>query len=177
MAAPAGHAKGTSIRPRSVTLTLVLVVGLIAGCGGDDETTTTASTTASTTTTAPSGVEEFESGGGLLPDGYAADVSAICEKGQGAIEQAYLELGSSADPTAVSDAVTGQIVPIIQGQIDDIRALGTPDEGADELEKFLDEAQSAVDEVEKSPNSLFAGEPFGAASLLAVRLGVPACAV
>ena len=164
------------MRLRNVMLALA-VAGLVAGCGGDDETTTSAATTASTTTAQPSGVEEFESGGGLLPDDFAADASKICQEGKEAIEQIYVDLGSNPDPTALDDAVTGRIVPTIQGQVDDIRALGVPEQGAAELERFLREAESALDEVAKTPSLLFGAEPFGEASLLAVRLGIPACAV
>ena len=164
------------MRLRDVTIVVAVLAALIAGCGDDDETTTAGSTAEPTTTTAP-GLEKFQSGGGTLPDDFAARVSAICEEGQAAVEQVYLELGSSADVTALSEAVSEQIVPVIQRQIDDIGALGEPDEGADELSRFLKDAQTALDDVEQSPSSLLTQEPFAAVGQQAARLGVPACAV
>jgi len=164
------------MRLRDVTIVVAVLAALIAGCGDDDETTTAASTAEPTTTTAP-GLEKFQSGGGTLPDDFAARVSAICEEGQAAVEQVYLELGSSADVTALSEAVSEQIVPVIQRQIDDIGALGEPDEGADELSRFLKDAQTALNDVEQSPSSLLTQEPFAEVGQQAARLGVPACAV
>jgi hypothetical protein len=161
---------------RTATAVLAVLISLAVGCGGDDETTS-GSTTEPTTTAAPDvGLEEFESGGGLLPDDFAADASAICERGQTAVRQIFLGLGSDASSTELSEAVREQIVPTIQGLIDDIRALGEPDKGGEELAAFLDEAQSVLDDVEDNPNSVFTGSPFADVSKQAVHLGIPACA-
>ena len=43
------------------------------------------------------------------------------------------------------------LVPDVQSQIDDIRALEPPDEMADAVETFLDDAQATLDELNNRP--------------------------
>jgi hypothetical protein len=167
----------------------VLVIALCAaligvGCGGDDDETTTATTTTGATgATGATG----ESGGGLLPDDFAAQADAICREGDAKIDsEAQKFFGNSQQepkPADQEDFVTDAVVPGIQDQIDQLSALDEPDEGAEEWSTFLADAQTALDQVEKDPSLLTdqfsdqnAEDPFADVETQAQELGLVACA-
>ncbi len=74
--------------------------------------------------------------------------------------------------------VSEDVVPSIQGQIDAIRAIGEPAQGAEELDAFLDDAQQALDELENDPSALTEpqADPFGDVNKQAKALGLTECA-
>ena len=116
---------------------LALCVALVgAACGGDDEETTTETTTAATGASGASGASG-QSGGGLLPDDFAEEADAICRGDK----------------------------EITQDQIDELRDLGDPEEGAQEWNAFLEEAEHAA-----------GGDSLAAASQQAEELGLAHCA-
>jgi hypothetical protein len=147
---------------------------LVAGCGGDD--TTSSSTTAAGASGA-SGASGAQGATGILPADFADQANGICKAGNVELNAAFKQLGPGKPSQAdIENAVTDTIAPNIQGQIDDIRALGEPDQGADELNAFLDDAQSALDDVKADPSTLLQGDPFAKVNDEAKTLGLQECA-
>ena len=120
----------------------------MAACGdNDDETTTGAAEPA------------------LTESEYLAQASKICRTRLRELDQAAEKAfgGGGAPPSdaEIEEFGTETVVPGIQSLIDESRALTPPEARADEFESFLDDAQSALDQVKADP-SLFAHEqdPF-----------------
>jgi hypothetical protein len=168
-----------------ISLAALMATALIvAGCGGDDTTTTSSSSTTAAGASGASGASGAAgevAGGGLLPDDFAADANAICVAGNDEIDAAGAEQfgGSNQEPSQADQQsfVNEILIPSIRGQIDALRALGDPDEGAEELSAVLDDAESALQEIEDDP-SLLTGEsdPFAGIDDQFKELGLPACA-
>jgi hypothetical protein len=145
---------------------LVLAVGLIAaGCGSDD------SNDDSTTSSTPTGTEASTE---LSKADFVQQGNAICQEGNAAIAQAGEAAGQPGTPEF--DAfVTDTVIPSVQGQIDDIRALGIPADDADEVNGILDEAQTDLDGVKADPSQL-QGEPFAEVNAKLKAYGLTDCA-
>lgn len=144
----------------------------VAGCGGDDETSTTATTDAGA-----SGVE----GAALTETGFVDQANTICSAGDKEVSQAGDELFGGQEPSdaQLEQFATEILVPSIQGQIDGIRALPAPEEIADDVSTFLDDAESALAEVEADPSLIQASDnegPFADVNTEADDLGLTECA-
>lgn len=97
------------------------------------------------------------------------------------IDAAGAELfgGSSQEPSQADQEkfVNDVLIPSIREQIDALRGLGDPDEGAEELSAVLDDAESALQEIEDDPSLLAGGgDPFSGIDGQFKELGLPACA-
>jgi hypothetical protein len=163
-------------------LTVALCAALVgAGCGGDDEETTTATTTGATGATGASGATG-ESGGGLLPDDFAAEADAICSEGDKKIDaeanKFFGDLEKEPSTADQEEFATKTVIPEIQQQIDDLNDLDAPDEGAEEWDTFLKDAQSTLDDVKDDPALLTdeGGNPFADVEKQAQELGLAQCA-
>ena len=69
-------------------------------------------------------------------------------------------------------------MPSIQGQIDAIRALTPPEDIADDVNTFLDDADAAVAEIEADPSLAAASDndsPFTEVNRQASELGLTEC--
>ncbi len=142
----------------------------VAGCGGDDETTST--DTSGATGTAGVALTETE---------FVEQGNAICEAGDKEITQAGDELFGGGQPSdaQLEQFATDILLPGVQSQIDGIRALPAPEEIADDVSTFLDDAESALDEVEADPSLLAASDnegPFADVNAQAEDLGLTSCA-
>ncbi len=142
----------------------------IAGCGDDDETTTSGATGATGVAGAPLTEAEFVS-----------QANDICTTGDKAINQAGNELFGGQQPTEaeVEQFANDVLIPSIQGQIDAIRALAAPEEIANDVTTFLDDAEAALDEVRDDPSLLQASDnagPFADVNDQADALGLTECA-
>lgn len=159
------------------SLAVLAIVGAVgfAGCGDDDDETTSSSTTTSGATGA-SGASGASGAAGLLPADFIAEADAICAKGDDQINKAAESLGQNASEADQVKFVKAVVVPSIQSQIDDVRALGDPDTGADELSTFLDDSESALDKLESDPAAVFGGDdPFADVETQAKELGLEEC--
>ena len=139
-----------------------------AGCGDDDDEDATGATGAT-------GV----SGSTLTEAEFLDQANEICAAGNTDIdEQAREAFGSGeGEPTEQElEQFVGEIMaPSIQGQIDDIRALGVPEEIAGEVNGFLEDAEEAVDAVEAEPSSLLEDDPFRGINQEAKQIGHQEC--
>jgi hypothetical protein len=147
---------------RRIALAVVLLVGAcaLAGCGDDDDA--------------------------LSEEEFLQQGNAICAAGNDRLDAAFgeLDLEEGEEPTAeqMGALVSDVFVPDVQSQIDDVRALEPPDELADTVEQFLDDAQTALDELEQQaaddPSALFSGDedPFAEVNAQADDIGLTECA-
>ena len=132
---------------------LIAAAGLIAvGCGGSDSSTSS-----------PSKAE------------FVAKADAICKQGSQQIEQAAKETFSGGRPTPQQEQqfITQTVVPQSQSQIDQIRALGAPAGDEDQVNRILDAAQAATDQVKSTSD--IEESSFAQANALAKQYGLVAC--
>ncbi len=154
---------------RNLILMLVCfaATGLIAaGCGDDDDDGGSSSDSTATATT--------ETTASLTKDEWITQADAICQESNDAIEAAAPSGSATADD--VDAFVTDTLVPQVQSQLDDIRALGLPEGAEDGATVILDEAQEATDKLEADPTLLRNGEdPFAKANADAQAFGLTVC--
>jgi hypothetical protein len=110
---------------------------------------------------------------------FVAKGNAICKDGNRKLNAAEGQAFGKTKPSkaeATSFAKTS-FVPIVQGQIDAIRALGAPSGDEATVRKILDTAQKGLDTVKSNP-ALLAGGPdsFSDFRKLAHPYGLTACA-
>jgi hypothetical protein len=145
---------------RRIALVAILCVGawVLAGCGDDE---------------ALSEQEFLEQG------------NTICAAGNERLDAAFegLDLEEGEEPSAeqMEALLLDVFLPDVQSQIDDVRALEPPDELADEVEQFLDDAQATLDDLEQQaaddPSVLFSDEdPFADVNAQAQAIGLTECA-
>jgi len=194
--------KGGVLRIRIAALIAgALLVGLLAaGCGGDDDDGASAG---AATTEAASDGDAGSTGGdadsdstGGDADGDSAETKTIPKaefvKRANAICRSTLEkitsevfpvleksVDKSEDAKAAAEAslVPTVLVPGLQAEIDEIRALGVPSGDEEQVEAFLGAVQEIVDQGKADPESLgsSAVEPYAEAAALADKYGLISC--
>lgn len=157
------------MRKRYALLAAVVVLAtLVAGCGGGSDST--------------GGTESTSS---LTKAEFLKQGNAICAKGNEAIEEGFEKFvkennikqnqrPTKAQLTAVSEEV---LIPNVQTEIEEIRALGLPSEGGEEADKVLKAAEKGLEEGEEDPTVL-ANETsgtFAEANKLAREFGLTKC--
>ena len=145
-------------------LTAVLALGLVAaGCGDDDDS-------------------GDDGGEALTKEEYVAQGNAICEEGDKEIEAGFREVAPANQqptPEEIETVVSETLVPSVQGQIDDLRALSPPEGDEETLNAIYDDAQAALDSIEADPSILSAGDspdPFADVNQRIGDYGLTACA-
>lgn len=155
-----------------VLLTGILAIALVAvGCGGgsgdEGETTTTT--------------------GSLTKAEFVKKGNEICKHGNAEIEagiQKFVKENGISDKHPPSKAQSGEaaetiLIPAIQKDIGDIRALGLPKEDGKGAEEVLDAAEEALEKGEEDPVALIEseGEPeaFQKANKLSREYGLTVC--
>jgi basic membrane lipoprotein Med (substrate-binding protein (PBP1-ABC) superfamily) len=163
---------------RFALLALVAAIAAlaVAGCGGGDESSTS-------TTAGASGASGAS--GPLTVDQWATQADQICAQGDkdqnAAVKQFFQENGISTDqqPTdaQIDQLANDVIIPNIQQQIDAVKALPVPEDDAEKIQAFLDQAQSDLDKLKSDPSVLTqGGEPFAETQQIARDLGLDNCA-
>lgn len=153
------------MRNRLLTpLALVAAIGAVAvaGCGDDDDDAADGS------------------GETLTEEEFVTQANQICAAGDEDIDQAANETFGGGQPSRaeLEDFVGETILPSIQEQIDSISALSAPEEIADDVDTFLEDAETALAEVEADPVQIIAGDggPFDDVNRQAEALGLTRCA-
>ena len=150
---------------RNLTLlaAAALATGLIAaGCGGDDDGGESPSKEQSVPqANAPSKERSAPQANALSREEFVAKANEICKRGNAELDAAHQEsFGQGlATPEDHNAFATETIVPIMRGQIDEIRTLGIPEGDEDSVNEFLDETESILDQLERHPAS-FSSDPF-----------------
>jgi hypothetical protein len=152
-------------------LALVAIAAALAaaGCGDDDDEDATGGATGAT------GV----SGSTLTEAEFLDQANEICAAGNELIdEQATDAFGSGTGaPTEdeLDQFVNEIMVPSIEEQIDDIRALGVPEELAADVNPFLEDAEAALADAQADPGSLLDEDPFREINQEAKQIGLREC--
>jgi hypothetical protein len=135
-------------------LALALATGLIAvGCDGDDDNET----------------EEA-----LSKDQWITQADQICERDNQELAQAGANIQNQKD---AEQFVSDTLVPKLNEEIEDLRALPAPEGDEDQINAILDAAQRGADEIEVDPTvvSNEASNPFDEANRLANDYGLQVC--
>jgi hypothetical protein len=135
----------------------VLVVALIgAGCGGgdDDNSTTTVS---------------------LAKPAWIVRADAICKQGNQQINQAANQTFGNQEPNEaqVRQFQSDTVLPSVQSQIDQIKALGAPSGDEDQVNKILDTVQADIDKAKSS--GVVENSAFADGNALAKQYGLKVC--
>ena len=130
-----------------------LIAAFAIGCGGSDDTLTKA---------------EF------LKQG-----NAICAKGNKEIDAAAnktFKKGQEPSKAQITKFAEDTLIPSVEEQVSGLRDLNPPSADEDQVNKILDEADSALDKTKDDP-SIFASnqDPFKKANQLATDYGLKAC--
>lgn len=145
---------------------LAVLAILVAGCGSGSDSTGSTEGTSSLTKA------EFVKKG-----------NAICAKTNEEIEEAFEEFGKEKgfskkkEPSKaeLKEAVETVLIPRISKEIESIRALGPPDEEAEEV---LDGAEEALEKGEEDPTVFLKPEsagPFAKVNKLSREYGLTKC--
>lgn len=145
---------------------IVAIAAVVAGCGSSSSETTE--------TTASISKAEF------LKQG-----NAICAAGNKEINKGFEEfakkanLGHKKPSEAQFEELTETVFsPSVSRQIDEVRALGAPEGEEAKIEKFLGNAEAALEELEEEPSLIGKEgkeEPFFTVNKEAAAIGLTAC--
>lgn len=140
-----------------------LAAGLIAaGCGSSDDNSSTNSDSTSTAA--------------LTKAEFLAQGNAICTAGNQKLDAAFQSLGKGSTPEQISQVVTEQIVPTINNEVDQIRALGVPAGDEQQVKAILDTADEGVAKIKADPSVLTGNsDPFAQSNKLANAYGLTVC--
>jgi hypothetical protein len=149
-------------------LAALMAVALIAaGCGSSDDSTT-------------------DSTASLTKAEFLKQGNAVCAAGNKKLEAGFESfakennLKENKKPTDAQfeELAETVLVPGVQGQIDGLRALGTPEGDEGELDELLTSAEEVVEEVEEEPLLIAeenGEEPFATVNQEASAYGLTTC--
>jgi hypothetical protein len=130
-----------------------LAVGVVVvGCGGDDDTLTKAQ--------------------------FINQADAICKQGNKRIDAAAKEIFTTKQEPSkaqLTQFATDTLIPDIQGQVDDVRALNEPSEDEDQVNTFLDSAQAELDKGKEDPLYMTSSKSFSETNKLGKAYGFKVC--
>ena len=140
------------------TACVLVIAGVAAGCGDDNgDGTTTAAASISTAD-------------------FVAQANQICKQGNAEIEKAGKKLGQSVNEAQLEDFAANTLVPSIQGQIDDVKALGAPAGQESSVNQLISTVQGDVDQLKADPSKVKDDHLFDDANRAANDLGLKECA-
>jgi len=136
----------------------VVMAGFAVGCGSSSDDSSS------------------DSGTALTKAEYVKQADKICSDGSAALTKAVADATKSGDASATDPTKFTQdvLIPNLQGQVDDLRALSPPAGDEETTAKIYDSLQSGIDSVNEDPKNL--NGAFNEASQLAGDYGMPACA-
>ena len=105
--------------------------------------------------------------------------NAICKKGNQEIDKAAnktFEKGKEPSKAQITKFAEDTLIPSVEEQVSGLRDLNPPSADEDQVNKILDEADSALDETKDAPAIFAANEdPFKKANQLANQYGLTEC--
>lgn len=141
----------------SIAVAAAIAVALIAaGCGSSSSGTTTTS---------------------LTKTEWIAKADAICAKGNQETNTAAQQQFGNQQPTAaqINDFASKTVVPNIQSQVDQIKALGAPSEIQSQVNHLISTVQADLDKLKSDPSALQNKQAFTDANAAAKGLGLKVC--
>ena len=140
---------------------LLALVAVVVGCGGggDGETTET-----------------------LTKAEFIKQGDAICEKANEQSETEAEEFAEEKDFTLekaseeqLEEAVSEVLVPSLNGQVEELDALGAPEGDEEQVEEIIVSLEGAAGEIEEDPSVVFDEEVLKEPSKLAEDYGFEVC--
>lgn len=142
---------------KAICVLVLLALGVVvAGCGGS----------------APADTSAAEMG--ITKADFIAQADAICKAGDDKIGEAA---GMNATKKGQDEFVKNTIVPTIQSELDQVRALPVPAGDEDQVKAILDSGQDGLSEVQQDPSLLMDNKtnPLDDSSKLAAQYGLKVC--
>jgi hypothetical protein len=134
-------------------LLMVAVLGLVAlGCGGGDDNLTKAE--------------------------FIQQSDAFCKKGNKQIDAAAEKIFTTKQQPSkaqLEQFASETLIPNIQGQVDDVRALNEPSEDEDQVNAVLDSAQAELDKGKEDPLYMTSDKSFSETNKLGKQYGFKVC--
>jgi hypothetical protein len=128
---------------------------LVAGCGGGDDDSAEAQPIDKAT--------------------FAKRATSICKQASGRIAGGVSAEIKSKSTTAV-DLVQKVLIPGLETELEELRALGVPTEGKQEVQAFFKASQNVIEKAKADPGTFATSvSPYEAAELAGRRLGVTTC--
>ncbi len=88
----------------------------------------------------------------LTKEEFIAQADQICTEGDAALNQTSTDFGpGQPSDEELTAFVNDTLIPNLQGQHDDIAALGAPEGDEEEISSLLDDFQQAIDDVKADP--------------------------
>jgi hypothetical protein len=132
---------------------LLAATMLIAACGADD----------SSDEPAPTKTE------------YIAEADQICADDQETIQAAVADVDQDLSNPDTQDAITNDVLPVYQEQLDKLRGL-TPPEGEEEAtEELYNSLEEALTAIEEDPTAIGDPDTFADANEQANEFGLEVC--
>ncbi|WP_148615073.1 hypothetical protein [Nocardioides rubriscoriae] len=164
-------------RTLALSAAALLLPLVLTGCGGGDtdaEDTAPADRAGSSESAAPE--TDAAETAGPTKDEFVTRANEVCAAGNGELATAGADVDPQ-DPDAVAAFATDVLVPNVRGQLEDIRALGFPEDDAELLDSTLTDASTALDEIEADPTLLTGDEnPFAEVNTALTDYGLTECA-
>lgn len=159
------------MRTKSALVAVATAAIAIAGCGGSSSTTGGA-----TGATGATGAQ----GAPLSKSAFLAKGNAICAKGNQQIQAATKKefpQGQQPSQAELNKFATDTLIPVVQQEIDGIKALPPPSGDEDKVNAIISAAQSALDKGKQDPSTLVSqgSDPFAQANKLANAYGLTKC--
>ncbi len=149
----------------AISLIVSVTTGLFVGCGDGDD---------------PAGAEQIDKAA------FVRQANLVCERSSGTIAAKFASITQRESSKPDYDFVATQVVvvkqaliPGLEEQMREIRALGVPEEGRKEAEVFLAAYQRAIAKIRANPKAAAtnATPPYEAIELAGTRFGVTECPV
>lgn len=106
---------------------------------------------------------------------FVKQADEICEQASGklAAEVTATNGGETGTPGGL---IRGILIPGLEAELEELRALGIPEEGKAEVQAFLKAAQKVIARAEADPEKFAASaSPYEAVELTGRKFGVTAC--
>jgi hypothetical protein len=132
---------------------VLAVVLVAAGCGGGDDDT-------------------------LTKAQFIKQADAICKKGNKRIDAAAQDIFTGQQQPSkaqLTTFATDTLIPDVQRQVDEVRALNEPSEDEDQVNAFLDSAQSELDKGKENPLYMTSSKSFSETNQLGQQYGFKVC--
>lgn len=139
----------------AISILGALALGLlVAGCGGGDSSSAEAQQLDKAT--------------------YVKKAETICKQSSGRIA-AGVTSGQFESPVRIVQVI---LIPGLEAELEELRALGIPKEAKREVQAFLKAAQDVIDAAKANPGVFVeAASPYEATELAGRRFGLVACPI
>jgi hypothetical protein len=150
-----------------LALGIVALMAVVVGCGDDGQA---------------SGEDQTASGPPITKAEFVRKANKLCENLTDRLlaEASPAELREAEDESD-AEAIENRLVPAVEGQIDELRALGTPEGDEEQLNTFYETLEGVMQSAKANPQRFLSElgnfeRPYGEVERLAKAYGIAVCA-